>query len=298
MTNKKILLNNAYSAWSAAIQSCDAIFVGKATLKYRKDFVSSLQNAVELFMKQIMLDKNDFRVAIVKNIGEDGEPAKSYYAATDLNEYFTSVDDEKMKRFYSLDFNEIIKLHRKILAEFVSDQQTFKEELELLARLRNSETHFYIKPDTFLSENDFIKLHNFMVDFYAVLEYFDLLPYWGMPSGEHKYLEFKRDRIVAFTYEDAVRSAPIVKKIAEEASKPIYMDYPGGSAYSIANAIYSCADDPFAESFDEIWAYVEMLDQFNMINIDVERFEIDGGDAWGYHVSPRYETNYFIEINL
>lgn len=297
MSSKKILLDNAYSSWSAAIQCCDAILNGMATLKYRKDFVSSLQNAVELFMKQIMLDKNDFRVATVKNSLEDGEPAKSYYSATDLNAFFTSVDDDVMKKFFSLEFNEIIKLHRKILGSFFTGQQTFKEELELLARLRNSETHFYIKPDRFLSESDFIKLHNFMVDFYSVLEQFDLLPYWGDPSGEHKHLEFKRIKLVNYTYEGAVRNAPTVKTIAEEAGKIIFGDYPGGSAFSIANAIYSCAQNPFKESFDEIWAYVEMLDQFSMINIDTETYEIDSIDE-GYYMSPRVETDYYIEINL
>lgn len=297
MSSKKILLDNAYSSWSAAIQCCDAILNGMATLKYRKDFVSSLQNAVELFMKQIMLDKNDFRVATVKNCGEDGEPAKSYYSATDLNAFFTSIDDDVMKKFFSLEFNEIIKLHRKILGSFFTVQQTFKEELELLARLRNSETHFYIKPDRFLSESDFIKLHNFMVDFYSVLEQFDLLPYWGDPSGEHKHLEFKRMKLVNYTYEGAVHNAPIVKKIAAEAGKIIFRDYPGGSAFSIADAIYSCAQNPFKESFDEIWAYVEMLDQFSMISIVAETYEIDSIDE-GYYMSPRVETDYYIEINL
>lgn len=298
MSSEKILLNNAYSSWSAAIQCCDVILNGMATLKYRKDFVSSLQNAIELFMKQIMLDENDFRVATVKNSGADGEPAKSYYSATDLNSFFINLDDDVMKKFFSLEFNEIIKLHRKILGSFFVGQQTFKEELELLARLRNSETHFYIRPDRFLSDSDFVRLHNFMVDFYSVLEQFNLLPYWGEASREHKHLEFKRAKIDSFTYEEAVRNAPLVKKIAIEAEKPIFMDYPGGSAFSIANAIYSCAEDPFEETFEEVWAYVEMLDQFDMIRIDVETFPIDAMDHGYYHSSRLFETNYYIQIVL
>ena len=297
MSSNKILLDNAYSSWSTAIHCCDAILNGMATLKYRKDFVSNLQNAVELFMKQIMLDKNDFRVVTVKKSGEDGEPAKSYYSATDLNTYFKSVDDDVMKKFYSLEFNEIITLHRKILDGYFVGQQTFKEELELLARLRNSETHFYIKPDRFLPEDDFIRLYNFMVDFYSVLEHFDLLPYWGDPSMEHKNLEFKRTKLVGYTYEGAVRNAPIVKTIAAEAGRIVFGNFPGGSAFSIANAIYSCAENPFKESFDEIWAYVEMLDQFGMIDIDVDTFPVDSVDET-YCARPGVETDYFIKINL
>jgi hypothetical protein len=88
-----------------------------------------------------------------------------------------------------------------------------------------------------------------------------------------------------------------VKTIAAEAGRIVFADYPGGSAFSIANAIYSCAENPFKETFDEIWAYVEMLDQFGMISIDVETFEIDRVDE-AYCVRPGVETDFFIKINL
>lgn len=48
---KHILIDNALEAWAMAIQYCNYILDGKATLQYRKQFVSSLHNAVELFMK-------------------------------------------------------------------------------------------------------------------------------------------------------------------------------------------------------------------------------------------------------
>lgn len=92
-------------------------------------------------------------------------------------------------------------------------------------------------------------------------------------------------------------NAPIVKTIAAEAGRIVFGNFPGGSAFSIANAIYSCAENPFKETFDEIWAYVEMLDQFGMIDIDVETFPIDSVDET-YCARPGVETNYFININL
>lgn len=49
---KHILRDNALEAWAMAIKYCEAILEGKATLEYRKHFVSSLHNAVELFIKQ------------------------------------------------------------------------------------------------------------------------------------------------------------------------------------------------------------------------------------------------------
>lgn len=42
-----------------SIRYCDYILEGKATLEYRKHFVSALHNAVELFVKQLMLNNTD-----------------------------------------------------------------------------------------------------------------------------------------------------------------------------------------------------------------------------------------------
>ncbi len=63
---KRILQNNAIEAWCAAIEIDNEILKGKATLRYRKQFVSSLHNAVELFVKQRMLDMNDYRVLLIR----------------------------------------------------------------------------------------------------------------------------------------------------------------------------------------------------------------------------------------
>lgn len=293
---KKILLDNAYSAWSAAIEYCDAILKGMATLKNRKDFVSNLQNAVELFMKQIMLDKNDYRVATVRNSGEDGEPAKSYYCALDLNEFFMSASDEKMKKFYSIEFAEIVKIHRKILDGFLVEHQTFKAELELLAHLRNGETHFYIEKNSFLHDNNFVILHNFMVDFYKVLKHYNLLPFRDTPFSEHQYLEFDRTKILNYTYINAVCNASLVKKITVEAAKITFADYPGESAYSIASAIYSCAREPFKEPFNEVWACIEVLDQFDLIEIHDDTFECEGVQAEYFYIQPHEVCNYYIDI--
>ena len=63
---KPVLMENAFEAWAAAIRFCDDIKDGKATLLYQKNFVSSLHNAVELIMKQMLLNDNDHRVAEVR----------------------------------------------------------------------------------------------------------------------------------------------------------------------------------------------------------------------------------------
>lgn len=63
---RPILMDNAFEAWAAAIRYCNDIKDGKATLQYQKNFVSSLHNAVELIMKQMMLNNNDHDVAFIK----------------------------------------------------------------------------------------------------------------------------------------------------------------------------------------------------------------------------------------
>ena len=59
-------MDNAFEAWTAAVRFCNDIKDGKATLQYQKKFVSSLHNAVELIMKQMLLNNNDHKVAEIR----------------------------------------------------------------------------------------------------------------------------------------------------------------------------------------------------------------------------------------
>ncbi len=60
--DNQILLDNAVDSWIQAIKNVDEIKNGLVTLKYKKAFISNLHNAVELFLKQIMLNQNDYSV--------------------------------------------------------------------------------------------------------------------------------------------------------------------------------------------------------------------------------------------
>lgn len=59
---KQILIDNALESWESAISYANDIMKGMATLKYRKNFVASLHNATELFIKQLMLDTGNHDV--------------------------------------------------------------------------------------------------------------------------------------------------------------------------------------------------------------------------------------------
>ena len=76
----QILLDNFIEAWINAIKYHDKIMKGYITLGIQKQFVSSLHNAVELCLKQKMLDKNDTFVAEIKiKDKEDAELSKYYF---------------------------------------------------------------------------------------------------------------------------------------------------------------------------------------------------------------------------
>ena len=112
----KILIANARESWSQACVYCNLILDGFITLQYKKMFVSSLHNSVELLMKQRMLDLNDFRVAKIKKIDSNGILAKTYYSSRNLNEYFknngTKCNGKSL--FYSIEFNELIEINKEI----------------------------------------------------------------------------------------------------------------------------------------------------------------------------------------
>ena len=138
---KPVLMENAFEAWAAAIRFCDDIKDGKATLLYQKNFVSSLHNAVELIMKQMLLNDNDHRVAEVRKTKNeaDAKLLLDYFKATDLNSFFDTLSNEDLSKFNTIQFNELISLHKKLFGRSLAQGESLKTELELLQKLRNNE---------------------------------------------------------------------------------------------------------------------------------------------------------------
>ena len=115
----QVLQNNALAAWAMAVRYCDYILEGKVTLEYRKHFVSVLHNAVELFVKQLMLNNTDYRVTqLKKGCNPDGQPARDFYNSKDLNAYFSSLDEQTMKKVFSIEFNKIVDITNELFSEY------------------------------------------------------------------------------------------------------------------------------------------------------------------------------------
>jgi len=237
---KGILEDNALEAWAKAIEDCIDIRKGKVTLGYRKNFVGHLHNAVELFVKQRMLNAGDHRVASVKNLNNpEGRPLREYYARDDLNDYFKDLDSETRGKFYSAEFNMLQKYSKDLFADFFQknsgSQERYSRALSTLAHLRNCETHFYIDKESFLSDDEFRQLHDFMIIFYKILVWYELLP---KTVTEIQYAAYIFDRKLPenFSYKNAVLSSEYMRNLALSIDSTKF-PWIGESPYEIAQSI-------------------------------------------------------------
>ena len=278
---RPILMDNAFEAWAAAIRYCNDIKDGKATLQYQKNFVSSLHNAVELIMKQMLLNNNDHSVAFIKEPKDERDEKLSfdYSKATDLNRFFGSLSSNEISRFHTIPFYKLIQKHKKLFSGSLEQGKPLTKELKLLQRLRNNETHFMIRQGSFLSEDDFRTLHNFMVRFYKIIKKWNpvngddlessifLWWYWYSPDKDDSMYEFECELLQDFSYESAVRNSKLAKDIAEILKDNLMCGAPDFSPYDIAFDLMNGYNGLSAQ-FDEVWAMVYMMQSFGMITVD------------------------------
>ncbi len=264
-----ILLENALEAWASAIFYCDKIMAGKATLENKKHFIASLQNSVELFVKQYMINVNDYRVATVKQYDANGEPIKSYLASKDLNKYFNSISgSDTIKSFYTIEFNKIIDLQKELFKSFFSQENaSITKALITLQKLRNNETRFFIADVDFMTDQEFQELHNFMVVFYKLLKYYQLLPFLGDPSGKYEKLTFEKSLLNQFSYKKQLKNSKFVQELKTIIEKVYFSGADGEESYNIAEEIVNYCDEYSNEDFYEIWEYVSMLEKYDLIQI-------------------------------
>ena len=274
-------MDNAFEAWTAAVRFCNDIKDGKATLQYQKKFVSSLHNAVELIMKQMLLNNNDHKVAeIRKPTNEaDAKLLLDYYKSTDLNCFFDSLLDDEISKFHTIQFCDLISQHKKIFGNSLHPKETLKAELELLQQLRNNETHFMIRQGSFLSEEDFRVLHNFMVRFYKIIKTWyptdgddlelSIFLYWDWfnPNNDECVYGFNCEPLQDFSYESAVRNSKLAKDIAQILKGDYQYGAPDFSPYTIAKDLTDGYTGLSAQ-FDEVWAMVYMMQCLKIIVVD------------------------------
>ena len=274
-------MDNAFEAWAAAIRFCNDIKDGKATLQYQKNFVSSLHNAVELIMKQMLLNNNDHRVAFINDPKDEmgKKLSRDYSNATNLNHFFGTLSSDEISRFHTIQFYKLIQIHKKLFGCSLEQGKSMKAELKLLQRLRNNETHFMIRQGSFLSEDDFRTLHNFMVRFYKVvkswwpedgddLEQSIFLWWdWFSPDKDDSTYRFDCEPLDDFSYESAVKNSKLAKDMAEILKDNYLYGAPDFSPYTIAKDLAEGYTGLSAQ-FDEVWAMVYMMQSLGMVVVE------------------------------
>jgi len=219
---KQILLDNAYEAWAKAIYYHNEIENGLSFFSNKKGFVSSLHNAVELFMKQIMIDNNDYTVANVRKpySKEKMQLMKAYLNAENLNAFFEKIDTSS---FESIDYNQLFERRYEILAILEENKSLITEGLKTLKKLRNDGVHFYINPKNYLVEKDFCLLHNFMIIFFEHIfnkGLFKKQPWRFQQEPKESLFDFQKElaftkcALKTFSYEKALKHNTIVIAIA------------------------------------------------------------------------------------
>ena len=281
-----ILLVNAYDAWIDAVKMAWYIHDGVSTLHYKKRFVSSLHNAVELFVKQILIDKNDYRVASIKNPTlNDCKILQNYYNSKDLNVFFNNLSKDDLSRFYSIEFNQLCEMGKQIFSF------TAGPALAILKQLRNNETHFYIDSD-YLNENEFKELYNFMWDFYLELIKNNLLP-WAFGNGsqgvpdEYTDMVFLHQKITHFNYSSAIKRSDVAHMLHDYFHKRAFDGYETKDAIFFTNVIWEDVKEwNCVHSKQILIAYVESLFKYNAIVFRRTDVEFEPGC-----VMPEYEVD-------
>lgn len=229
---EKILLANAYEAWKKAYYYHHLILSGFFTLGNKKGLVASLHNAVELYIKQAMLDANDYSVAWVYNTKtkEKAQLQLDYLNSNDLNSFFMNLSSTELSDFRSIEFSQLIE--KKYIFLSVNDVDDvdaikYKKALNTLQMLRNNETHFYINEIGYLNEEEFISLWEFMKEFYRLMAKKGYLPFETISSSQGDFKEYDGRYSIAtdyrcnvnFTYKSVLERNPIYKTIIERLSK-------------------------------------------------------------------------------
>ena len=265
-TMKQILLDNAYEAWAVSIRYCDLLLEGKATLQNKKMFVSSLHNAVELFLKQILLNENNKKVAKIKNPDtlEKSELLLSFHQSLNLNKFFKNISVQDRNQFYSIEFNLLCDVKFGNEQKTIGVQLNAQETIKLLQNLRNNETHFFVDVNEFLVDEEFVRLHNFMIDFYQLLVRYHLINCWEPPYMEYERVVFDREKIEGFSFSEALWASPIRKRISTVLDDSLeFAHYE--TSYELSKEIWGRKLDTQAKDFEDLWTVVDMMLQYGMI---------------------------------
>ena len=252
-----------------AVRCADALHDGRATLQKKKQFVSSLHNAVELFTKQYMLDICDYGVVEPKKISKKNIDLYSrFFAAIELNQFFLGLTNDELQTFFTIEFSQLNERIKEMITP-----PSWGDAFSTLKNLRNEQTHFYIHPDDFLKNEQFISLYNFMIDFYNGIKVKNYLPFcwWSdeeTEDNEKKYM-FDRTRLDSnFSFKSALCSSSIAKEIKKKLdNQEVQQKFSEYSTVLAAYLIEKCNLDSMND-YETLVDYLEMMNQYGLIEYE------------------------------
>ena len=57
-------------------------------------------------------------IQLKNGCNSDGQPARDFYNSKDLNDYFSGLDEQAMKKFFSIEFSKMIDITNDLFSEY------------------------------------------------------------------------------------------------------------------------------------------------------------------------------------
>ncbi len=279
----KILQNHFTISWQIAVYNCKLILDGLIDSTQQKLFVSSLQNAIEIGCKQIMIDECDYRVVDYGLKRMDSSLAQAYLSSTDLNAFFGALDSDTLSKLYSIEFNEIVDIFSKKIDS--EKGVNLKDQLNVLKKLRNNETHFYIDSSNYLPFSSFKKLCellNFFFQYFVEKNVLDR-KWFGKTAedNEDQLIRFDISEYSFHSYQYFVKNSNtnlyILKffPLFNETNRldGVVLEFKDAEdvysvAYSVFNAEQEVERTNFFVNFNEFYRRFKILEEERLIQIE------------------------------
>jgi hypothetical protein len=268
---------------------------GLIDLTARKEFVSSLQNVIELIFKQYLIDRNDHSLATWRT--HQTHQRALFESESDLNSYLVT-DPTRANSIYTIKFSNLIE---KIYQLIKPSNSTFNRGgLHILNKLRNEETHFYID-NSYLTFSQFQDLRKLIKDVYDFLERDAFLGFFGDPSVTNKdsLKHFNYSSLTCNSYNELVLNSNTNNAILEhlnDKNNPdnlgLRVDYHGNdNIFSIAYQMFNLDwgedgfDIPVKVTQYELYRRLVLLNDYNKIYItdDGNEYEDQYGEPFPVH---------------
>ena len=294
---ERILLRNAIEAWLLCRKYCNQILSGNPSFQMKKMFVSTLHNVAELFLKQIMLDKNMHAIRdlhnILRGVWNVGK-VKDYLDAADLNQYFYDHrEDIRTIEFTPMKDSLLGILDVSMVDEGVDFAKwcaDLKSGLRILNDARNDQMHFFIDADAFLPWEDFCALCDVMVKMDELARHLWWAPFFSEAPPDQRFyfwddigadsLNLKSVSATGGSYHNLIVKSEINKKIAQALKSRNYTD---GVSYTLYESVESLRIE-----FEEFVLRFELMEKpFNFKFISHEG-HIDHGTEYDEEGIPTH----------